>query len=108
MDTTIGAQLAALADQLTTGAFSPATAAATLRALAARNPVALPVIDPARDDLAHWRRLPEQNLRNETYADAWNLAAGLHETERRAHDAREALVRDVEQFTRRAVPHDAR
>lgn len=60
-----------------------ATMAAQLRELADRNPVALPTITTS-DDTLHWRRLPDQRLRSEVYADSWNLAAGLRETRRRA------------------------
>lgn len=83
MDTTISAQLHQLAAELR----HPSSAnrgtvnriAERLRDLADRNLVALPVIDPRLDDLRHWRRLDDDQLRRENVADAWNLAAGLHE-----------------------------
>ena len=83
MDTTICAKLHHLAAHLRAGA-PPREVAAVLDDLAARNLVALPVIDEHRDDdLRHWRRLDEPQLRDENIRDAWNLAAGLHEDRRR-------------------------
>lgn len=84
MDTTISAQLRHLAHQLRRGA-PPTEVAAVIDDLARRNLVALPVIDPDRDDTRHWRRLDDDQLRRENVADAWNLAAGLHEDTRRDH-----------------------
>lgn len=88
MDTTISAQLHQLAAQLrhptSTNRGTVNRIAEQLRDIAARNPVALPVVDPALDDLRHWRRLDPDQLRDENLADAWNLACGVHEDRRRA------------------------
>lgn len=88
LDTTIGDQLHQLAAQLrhptATNRGTVNRIAEQLRDIAARNPVALPVIDPALDDLRHWRRLDDDKLRAENVADAWSLAAGVHEQRCRA------------------------
>lgn len=87
MDTTIGAHLDYLAAQLrhptATNRATVNRIAEQLRDIAARNPVALPVIDPALDDLRHWRSLDPDRLRAENLADAWSLACGVHEHRRR-------------------------
>lgn len=70
-----------------------ADAAQALLTLADKPLAELPKIDPIRDDVAHWRALPEQRLRNENACDAWNLAAGLHVAAERAAAAQAAEKR---------------
>lgn len=80
MDATISTKLRMLADRVLAGHDAPEVTVTVLRLLAEQYDTAilLPTVDPARDDLAHWRGLTDQKLRNENGADAWNLAAGLH------------------------------
>lgn len=98
----ISAYLCSLADQVehpvSTMFAYRARIATALRELADRNLVDLPQIDPVRDDLGHWLALPDQRLRSENGADAWNLAAGLYvEADRRLH-AERRLADDVARF----------
>jgi hypothetical protein len=78
MDATISTKLRTIGERVVSGEITVEAAAGLLRMIADRNPIVLPSIDPARDDLAHWRGLDLLKLRNENNADAWNLAAGLH------------------------------
>lgn len=77
--------LRAAADQLERAAHADPhvrAVAAQLRGIADRGTVvALPVIDPARDDLTHWYGIGRSRLACEVTADAWNLAAGVHVAE---------------------------
>lgn len=91
-------QLHALAQRLLDG-LDPADAAVELQAIAARNPVALPVINPGRDDTQHWQDLTDRKLAGEVGADAWNLAAGLHEQAFRKTAALAKLRADIATFT---------
>jgi hypothetical protein len=77
----ISAYLRGLADQIehptAASAQQQTQLAEQLRELADRRLVALPAIDPQRDDLGHWIGLSDHRLRSENHCDAWNLAAGL-------------------------------
>lgn len=55
-----------------------------LRELADQQLIALPTIDPHRDDLRRWAELSPHRLRTEVHADAWRLAAGITVTRDRA------------------------